>query len=295
MAVVDIIRDGNLTSALSQAQRDVRLSPTEVNPRVLLFQLQALMGQWDSAIDELKELGKLNPGLMATVQSYFSALEAEKFREDVFSGKQTPVVLGEPAPWVAWLIEALRLFTKKRFDEAKALREQALEAAPAIAGTINGEPFAWIADADSRLGPVLEVILTKGYIWMPFAKLRKIEVEPPTDLRDLAWTPATLTFTNGGKTVAFLPVRYPGSEVSVNNKIRLARLTEWTERPGETFVGLGQRLLTTDKGEYPLLDVRQITLESPDEPVEAAPPAAGGEPNAEPSSTAGASGESSLP
>src|SRR5262249_47719941 len=146
--------------------------------------------------------------------------------------------LGQPDPWVAMLIEALRLLTKKQFEQAKALRAQALEIAPAIAGTINGEAFAWIADADSRLGPVLEVILTKGYYWVPFSKIRKIEIEAPTDLRDLAWTPATLTFTNGGQTVSLLPVRYPGSEVSVNNKIRLARFTEWSERPGETFVGL---------------------------------------------------------
>ncbi len=268
MQVEQSIREANLSSALSQAQREVRSDPKEPKHRLLLFQLLALTGQWDAATNELKALAQLSPASIATVQTYLTTLEYEAQRGEVFAGKKSPVVLGKPQPWVGSLVEALRLVAKKRFEEAKGLREQAFEGAPAIAGTLNGEPFEWVADADSRLGPVLEVILNRGYYWVPFARIRKLVVDKPTDLRDLAWVPVTITFTNGGNAVAFVPTRYPGSEFSPNNKIRLARLTEWTERPGETFLGSGQRILTTDKGEYPLLDVRELTLESPDEPDE---------------------------
>ena len=82
--------------------------------------------------------------------------------------------------------------------------------APATAGTIDGKPFAWIADADTRLGPMLEAIMNGKNYWLPFARLAEIKIEKPIDLRDVAWMPAVLTFTTGGESVAFVPTRYPG-------------------------------------------------------------------------------------
>ena len=38
---------------------------------------------------------------------------------------------------------------------------------------------------------------------------------------------------------------------------------------GDVFHGLGQRMLATDTGEYPLLDVRDIMLNSSDDADEA--------------------------
>ena len=40
----------------------------------------------------------------------------------------------------------------------------------------------------------------------------------------------------------------------------MARTTEWVDRDGDTHIGLGQRLLATDQGEFPLMDVREIEL-----------------------------------
>ena len=60
-----------------------------------------------------------------------------------------------------------------------------------------------------------------------------------------------LTCANGGETVALIPTRYPG--LGGSRRIRrcaMARRTEWTERPGGAFVGLGQRMLATDAGEH---------------------------------------------
>jgi type VI secretion system protein ImpE len=72
--------------------------------------------------------------------------------------------------------------------------------------------------------------------------------------------PVTLTFANGGETVALIPTRYPGSDRSSDPRILMARSTEWTDRDGDTHIGLGQRLLATDQGEFPLMDVRDIEL-----------------------------------
>jgi len=100
-----------------------------------------------------------------------------------------------------------------------------------------------------------------------------VRVEKPVDLRDVAWTPAHLTLANGGETVALIPTRYPGSESAPDSKLVMARATEWVERPGSTYLGLGQRLLATDQGEFPLMDVRTIQLDVVDTAQPAQPEA----------------------
>ena len=72
--------------------------------------------------------------------------------------------------------------------------------------------------------------------------------------------PAQITLTNGGETMGFLPTRYSGSESSPDNGIRLARKTEWRALAGDTYAGIGQRVLSSDRDEVGLLDVRELTL-----------------------------------
>jgi type VI secretion system protein ImpE len=205
------------------------------------------------------------------VQTYGAVLQCEAVRAEVFAGKRPPLVFGKPGEWVALLLEALKLTAQEKYQQAAALRGQAFEAAPTTTGKIENEPFAWIADADARLGPMLEAIVNGRYYWIPFQRLKEIKLEKPADLRDLVWTPASLTLANGGQTVALIPTRYPGSEECPDGAIRLARKTEWIERDPDAFLGLGQRLLTTDRGEHPLLDLRTIVLDGVAEPEETAP------------------------
>jgi protein involved in temperature-dependent protein secretion len=43
-----------------------------------------------------------------------------------------------------------------------------------------------------------------------------------------------------------------------DNTIKLARRTEWQELNSKLFIGFGQRLLSTDINDYPLMNVREI-------------------------------------
>jgi type VI secretion system protein ImpE len=194
------------------------------------------------------------------VRTYREVVRCELFRKEVFAGGKTPLVLGEPQEWIARLSEAARLLGQGKIAEAAQLRAAAFEAAPAVAGSLNGVPFEWIADADVRLGPVCEAMLNGKYYWIPFERLSRIDVEEPSDLRDLIWVPAKLTFQNGGEQVAFLPARYPGSEAAEDDEIRLSRKTEWRDLGADTHVGLGQRMFATDVGETALLEARVIEL-----------------------------------
>jgi type VI secretion system protein ImpE len=90
--------------------------------------------------------------------------------------------------------------------------------------------------------------------------IRQIMIEEPEDLRDFVWLPAQFTWANGGEMVGLIPTRYPGSEGSDDDRIRLARKTDWKEVAEGAYLGQGQRMLATDGGDYPILDVRKVEL-----------------------------------
>jgi type VI secretion system protein ImpE len=186
----------------------------------------------------------------------------ELLRRDIFAGNRTPLIFGEPEGWVGALVQANGLIAKGQYAAAAKVRSGAFDAAPAVAGAVNGTAFEWIADADSRLGPLMEVILEGKYYWVPFSRIRKVIVEAPHDLRDLIWIAAQFVWSNGGTASGHIPVRYPGTEDSAEGALQLSRRTDWREEEGETFLGLGQRLFATDAGEFPLLECRTIELQT---------------------------------
>ncbi len=249
-----------LADLLAEGQSSVRGDPANAKRRVMLFQLMVLGGQWDRALTQLQVIKEMDPEADDFARTYREVIRCELFRNEVFAGAKTPLVLGEPQEWIAKLAEAVRLLGQGSFVEAAGLRAAAFEAAPAVPGSLNGEPFEWIADADVRLGPVCEAMVNGKYYWIPFERLSRIEVEAPTDLRDLVWAPARLTFANGGEQVAFLPARYPGSELAEDDDVRLGRKTQWRDLGADTHVGMGQRMLATDVGETAILEARTIEL-----------------------------------
>jgi type VI secretion system protein ImpE len=283
-AAEESVRRGNLREALLDLQAQVKKQPADPRLRVFLFQLLSVMGQWDRAATQLDVAGELDPSTLEMARAYKAVIPCERLRASVFAGRTTPSFFGEPAPWMAILVQALQQTAEGRFAEARTLRDRAFEESPATAGSIvvargqaaapagdtaagapaatDEEPFSWIADADPRIGPVLEAIVNGRYYWIPFARIRELAIEPPVDLRDIAWTPARLTFSNGGETVAFIPTRYPGSEAAADTAIVMGRTTVWTDGGAETFLGLGQRVFATDGGEHALMDVRRLRLDT---------------------------------
>jgi type VI secretion system protein ImpE len=107
---------------------------------------------------------------------------------------------------------------------------------------------------------VLEAVINGRYYWVPFARLTKVDLEAPEDLRDVVWTPAHLEFENGGESLALIPTRYAGSETADDVTLAMARKTLWSEAAADVHVGLGQRMLTTDAEDVPLMDIRKIAL-----------------------------------
>ena len=250
-----------LGTELARVQQQARHEPAAVGHRSALFQLQCVAGAWDKAARQLAVLAELDPTTELFASQHRALLACEAQRVEVFAGRQSPACLGEPPGWFPLLVEAVRLDGTAEHGAAKVLREQAFAHAEATPGQLDGAAFAWIADADERLGPVLETVVNGRYLWVPFERLLRIEAEPPQDLKDLVWSPAKLTLANGAEAAGFVPTRYPGSEAVEDDAVRLARRTEWRQLGGDgSWVGLGQRMLATDGGEHPLLEVRAIEL-----------------------------------
>jgi type VI secretion system protein ImpE len=260
MTAEEHLRQGQLTECLAALQAQVRQQPAESKHRVFLFQLLSVLGQWERALTQVNVAAEMDPKCAVLSQMYGPALQCEALRAQVFAGRRTPLVFGEPEPWIGSMIQASQLSATGEYGAAQDLRSQALEQAPATEGTIDGKPFSWIADADGRLGPMLELIINGKYYWVPFNRIQAMELDAPTDLRDVVWLPAHLQWTNGGQAVALVPVRYPGSESSEDSALRLARKTEWISKEGDVDLGLGQRLLATDEADHDILATRSIRL-----------------------------------
>ena len=241
---------------LAGALAAVKAAPTDASARMRLFRVFCLTGQWDRALIQLDTASSMDAALAMTSLVYKQAIACERFRAEVFAGSRTPVVVGQPQPWLGWMIEAL----KADAGRARELREQAMAAADACPGSLDGEPFDWLADADPRLGPVCEAFIDGKYYWLPFDRIAQLDIEAPDDLIDLVWTRVELVLGNGGSKAALVPTRYPGSEASDDEQIRTGRRTDWSGSDDTGFRGLGQREWVTDRGEKALLDVRRLVL-----------------------------------
>jgi type VI secretion system protein ImpE len=260
MTAIELIRAGLPNEALEALQKEIRENPADPRRRIFLFQLNCILGRWDKALTQLQVVASLNSETMMLAQIFRPVIACEMLRAEVFAGTRTPLIFGEPAEWVGSMVQANVLLAEGKKDAAADLRTRALEAAPATAGKMDGQLFEWIADGDSRLGPLLEVILEGKYYWVPFSRISKMEIEKPSDLRDVVWLPTRFTWTNGGAVTGHIPVRYPDSEKSEDNAIRMSRKTDWGENSPGCFIGLGQRMFATDANDYSLLECRSIEL-----------------------------------
>lgn len=251
---------GDLDAALQALQDQVRKSPADSKLRIFLFQLLAVRGEWNRAVTQLKVCAELDPLAIPMAQTYREGIICEVYREKVFAGEKDPLIFGEPQEWIALLIEALKLLAAGQPDKAAGLRDKAFDMAPTSSGSINDMPFEWIADADMRLGPLLEAVVNGRYFWMPFTAIAEMKFEDPQDLRDVVWTPANVTLKNGGEIVALIPTRYAGTLDHGDAAAKLARRTDWRDLGAETFAGVGQRVYATEGGEVPLMEIRKLVI-----------------------------------
>ena len=233
----ELYQAGRLEEAVQALGSELRNDPTDIRRRTFLFELLCFTGEYDRAEKQLDILGDAgNEAAMGTLL-YRSALQAARTRRDMFE-KQTFPLSAE---------------------------------GELVGGTLNGQAFESIEDADPRIGARLEVFAAGAYLWLPFEHIASVRTEPPKRLRDLIWIPAMLQTGPKCKGLdlgeVLLPVLTPLVSKHPQNSVRLGRETVWEEAGGET-VPAGQKLLLVDGEEIPILEVRNLLFAASSAAVE---------------------------
>jgi type VI secretion system protein ImpE len=228
MTARQLFQAGRLDEAIRAIGAEVRDNPTDPQRRTFLFELLCFAGEFDRAEKHLNVLAESAPGekQMGAIL-YFSALHGERLRLEHFKG-DVPL--------------------------APEIRD--------FAGSINGQPFSSIVDADPRIGTRLDVYAAGAYLWIPFEHIVSIEVEAPRRLRDLLWAPALVRtgpeFKDKELGEVLIPVLYPNSFAHTTDAVRLGRETHWMDVEGGEPIPVGQKMFLVDGEEFPLLEVRKL-------------------------------------
>ena len=225
----ELFKSGKLDEAIEVMGAELRDNPADAQRRAFLFELLCFAGSYDRAEKQLAVLGRNGKDAELGVLLYHAALHAERLRQDMFEKESFP-----------------------------------LTAARVVGGTLNGQPFESITDADPRIGPRLELFAAGQYSWLPFEHIASVHVEKPARLRDLLWLPAAVkpgeTFTGLEMGEILLPVIAPLTWQFDDGDLRLGRVTEWNRLENGTEVPVGQKLLLVDGEEFPLLELRDLEI-----------------------------------
>jgi type VI secretion system protein ImpE len=229
MQARQLFQAGRLDEAIEALGAEVRDNPTDAQRRAFLFELLCFAGQYDRAEKHLTVLGSGGRNAEMGALLYHAALHGERLRQEMFEKQNFPVT-----------------------------------SAKVVGGSINGQPFETIADADPRIGPRLEVFAAGQYIWLPFEHIQTVRLEAPKRLRDLLWAPAVVRPAESFKGLeigeALLPVLAPLTWRHKDPAVRLGRVTEWVDVGDDEQAPIGQKMLLVDDEEFPILELRELEI-----------------------------------
>lgn len=222
---------GQLDEAIEALGAELRSDPTDTRRRTFLFELLCFAGEYDRAEKQLDVLARHSRDADMGAWLYRAALHAERTRQAMFEGDDLGPAPGPAVP---------------------------------VAGTLNGEPFGSIEDADPRIGARLEIFAAGQYTWLPLEHIAAIRIEAPKRLRDLVWASAHVQTGPGFKGEELgeilIPVLGPQSWRAEDPELRLGRATDWRELDDGTAVPVGHKLLLVDGEPVPILDVRTLEI-----------------------------------
>jgi type VI secretion system protein ImpE len=251
----------SLNEEIQFVQQKIRKEPSNPKWRMGLFQRYCQMGKWQKALEQLQVFAQLDADANGFAHAYRIALQAELVREQVFAGQLSPQFPAETSNWMDMLLQALREKSDGNDEAAGELRVDALDLAPTASGSLDGTSFEWLADADTRLGPVCELVLDGVYCWVPYSSFSTIRIAAPENLSDLVWLPAHVQIRGREMCPALIPARYPGVTESTSDEHLRGRLTSWSEEVDGSWIGCGVKVLATGTEEKSLLDIRRIDFD----------------------------------
>ncbi len=230
----ELYRAGMLSAAIQALAAEVRDNPTDPRRRTFLFELLSFAGEYERAEKHLYLLAQSGPQAEMGVLMYRGVLHGERARQEMFAAREyTSMPPADSTPFT---------------------------------GTLNGNPFESLRDADPRIGPRLETFSAGTYLWIPFAHIASITIQPPRRVRDLLWIPAIVrtgpAFKGQELGEVLIPALSPLSHKAPDEAVRLGRMTVWELNEDGAEIPLGQKMLLVDGEEIPLLELRELRIEA---------------------------------
>ena len=226
----DLLQAGRLDEAIDALSAELRDNPTDARRRTFLFELLCFAGKYDRAEKHLDIVGQESKEAEMGALLYHSALHAERMRQQMFESKAFPLT-SPPKP---------------------------------VSGTLNGNPFSSLADADPRIGARLELFAAGQYTWIPLEQVASIQMLPPKRLRDMLWAPAIVRTAESFRGMelgeVIIPALAPLTWRHADGAVRLGRVTQWEALDDAAEAPIGQKLLLVDDEEFPILELRELTI-----------------------------------
>ena len=236
MKAEELLRAGQLGEAVETLTAELREDPLDASRRTFLFELLCFSGEYGRAEKQLQALEEGNQERALGILLYRAALHAEKARHALFEEKRYPTGESPATP---------------------------------VSGTLNGKAFQALSDADPRIGARLEIFAAGDYLWIGLEHVASLEIEPPKRLRDLLWIPARLktgpAFQDRDLGEVLLPALSPFTWQHPDDAVRLGRTTEWCEDEKGEVAPYGQKMLSVDGEEFPLLELRRLEIHAPEQ------------------------------
>jgi type VI secretion system protein ImpE len=245
MDLRSLIQEGRLSEARSALVEEVKSSPADTAKRTLLFQVLAVLGEWDKAARHLDMISTQDPARVTGAHVFMQLIEAEKERLDVFALKKTPSFMTEAPEYFGPWHEAARKLLGGDAAAAHKVFTSVAKEVPEVSGTVNGEPFKGLRDTDSVLAPFLEAFIHGRYLWIPFASIRELTIPGPRSFTDLIWIQADFVTWEGLTAGCYLPVLYPGSSAHGDEAVRIGRM-------------MGQHVYEAGDAEKAILEIREL-------------------------------------
>jgi type VI secretion system protein ImpE len=234
MTALALYREGKLREAIKALGEELRSNPLDAKRRTFLFELLLFAGEYDRAEKQLDLLAGANAEAAAGTLLYRSALHAERVRQSMFANHETPPLKQEAVHGGAW----------------------------------NTKAFSEFSDSDPRIGANLEVFLAGSYTWIPIHYLRRLEIEPPANLRDLIWARGRVETSSDFRLQelgeVLLPVLCPLSWQHTDETVQLGRESAWEPDAALDEIPYGSKLILIDGVDVPLLEIRSVVWSAPE-------------------------------
>ena len=260
----ELFDEGQLQEAIQVVSQEVKSKPSEMRPRIFLFELLCFAGEFDRAESQLDVIGHQSAQAELGVQVYRNNLNAERDRLRLFSDGFAPHFLAEQPVYVDLLLRAINQLRAGQNEEVRLLLDQAEEERPALSGELNGRQFLDFRDCDDLIASVLELIVHDKYTWVPFEQIKRLEISAPKQLRDLMWAPARVEGIDGTVGEVFIPALYARSSEHPNDQVKLGRMTDWTQVNEVLQLPAGLRLFIADGRDEAMFEARSVEFDLAD-------------------------------